>query len=367
MFPIRVAQVMGKMMGGGVEQFVLNYYRRIDKNKIQFDFIVDKDSKIVPRTEIEKMGGRVFYVSSYRNILKYSNDLSRLFKKYNWKIVHSHLNSLSVFPLCIAKQCGVPIRIAHSHSMSGKGELLKNTFKYVLKKFANKYPTNRFACSASAGKWLFGNNVEFDVVYNAIDIGNYIFNRNIRQLMRKKYNIKDNCVVIGNVGRNVKQKNQIYLLNIIEKIIHINNNVLLVIIGNGKLHDKLKKVVASKKISNYVKFIDHSNSVFDYYQMFDIFCLPSLYEGLGMVAIEAQCSGLPCLLSDNVPREVNVTSNVKFLPLRNEDVWINEILKINPRHRLDVNIEMLEKYDINNACFKLEEKYLNLYKRITND
>lgn len=127
--PIRVAQVVGKMVGGGVEAVVMNYYRHIDRSKVQFDFLVDSDSTLVPREEIESLGGRVFEIPPYQHVVEYQRELQRLFKEENWKIVHSHINALSVFPLRAAKKAGIPVRIAHSHSTSGKGSLLKMSSK----------------------------------------------------------------------------------------------------------------------------------------------------------------------------------------------------------------------------------------------
>ena len=153
---IRVAQIMGYMDGGGVEQVVMNYYRHIDRSRVQFDFLVCEGSGMVPSDEIEALGGRVFMVPGYRRLPRYMAELERLFREERWPIVHSHVNALSVFPLRAAKKAGVPVRIAHSHSTAGKGEPVKNAAKAVLKCFANVYPTHRMACSRYAGEWLFG-------------------------------------------------------------------------------------------------------------------------------------------------------------------------------------------------------------------
>lgn len=149
--PIRVAQIVGKMNGGGVEAVVMNYYRHIDRSKVQFDFLVDSDSTLVPREEIESLGGRVFEIPPYQHVIEYQRELLRLFRQEGWKIVHSHINALSVFPLRAAKKAGVPVRIAHSHSTGGKGEYAKNALKTVLKTQANRYPTNKVACSELQG------------------------------------------------------------------------------------------------------------------------------------------------------------------------------------------------------------------------
>jgi glycosyltransferase EpsF len=150
--PIRIAHVIGKMVGGGVEAVVMNYYRHIDKSQFQFDFIIDEDSTVVPKEEIESLGGRVIVVPPYQHVFKYRRALITLFKKEKWDIVVSHINTLSIFPLSAAKAMKVPVRIAHSHSTSGKGEFAKNAVKYFLRLFANIYPTERFACSQYAGK-----------------------------------------------------------------------------------------------------------------------------------------------------------------------------------------------------------------------
>ena len=182
--PVRVAQVVGKMVGGGVEAVVMNYYRHIDRSKVQFDFLVDSDSTLVPRDEIESLGGRVFEIPPYQHIAEYQRELQRLFKQEGWKIVHSHINALSVFPLRAAKKAGVSVRIAHSHSTSGKGEYAKNALKAVLKTQSNRYPTHRFACSQFAGEWLFGKAAHFEVVYNAIDLDRFRFNAEARAQAR---------------------------------------------------------------------------------------------------------------------------------------------------------------------------------------
>lgn len=171
---------MGKMLGGGVESVVMNYYRHIDRSKVQFDFLVDADSTRVPEEEIKALGGRVFRIPPYQHPLRYRKELVRLFHEEHWPIVHSHINTLSVFPLSAAKKAGVPVRIAHSHSTMGKGELAKNLMKLALRPLSNLYPTERFACSEYAGKWLFGRNADFTVIPNAIELEKFRFDPIIR-------------------------------------------------------------------------------------------------------------------------------------------------------------------------------------------
>ena len=204
--PIRVAQVMGKMLGGGVESVVMNYYRHIDRNKVQFDFLVDDDSTRVPEEEIKELGGRVLHIPPYQHPLRYRKELVRLFREEHWPIVHSHINTLSVFPLSAAKKAGVPVRIAHSHSSMGKGELTKNLMKLALRPLSNLYPTERFACSEYAGKWLFGRDADFTVIPNAIELEKFCFDPIIRQETRRELGIADDMFLVGHVGRFMPQK-----------------------------------------------------------------------------------------------------------------------------------------------------------------
>lgn len=268
--PVRVAQVVGKMVGGGVEAVVMNYYRHIDRSKVQFDFLVDSDSTLVPRDEIESLGGRVFEIPPYQHIAEYQRELQRLFKQEGWKIVHSHINALSVFPLRAAKKAGVSVRIAHSHSTSGKGEYAKNALKAVLKTQSNRYPTHRFACSQFAGEWLFGKAAHFEVVYNAIDLDRFRFNAEARAQAR---------------------------------------------------------------------------------------------ADLGLVGVEAQVSGLPCLLSDAITREVDVTGECKFLSIDSPVVWADEICSLSKKSdegRDSTSPGSFVHYDIGQQADWLLRRYLQL-------
>ena len=209
--PVRVAQIMGKWVGGGVEAVVMNYYRHIDRTKIQFDFICDDDSTNIPYEEIEKLGGKVILIPPYQKVFKYHNKLKKILKEGHYKIVHSHINTLSVFSLFAAKCAGVPVRIAHSHSTTNKKEKKKNLLKQVLRPFSKLFATDYMCCSELAGRWLFGNRLydkgKVYILNNAIDIKKYKLDIKLRKKIRKELNIKDTSKVIGCIGRFVKQKN----------------------------------------------------------------------------------------------------------------------------------------------------------------
>ena len=281
---IIVAHIMGKWNGGGVESVVMNYYKNIDRNRIQFHFLCDEDSTDIPYEEIEKLGGKVIVIPPYQKLFKYQKELYRIFKENNYKIVHSHINALSVFPLKIAKKAGVPIRIAHSHSTSNKKEWKKNILKMILRPFSKLYANNYFACTEYAGKWLFGKKVverkELNVINNAIDLKKFEFNENTREDLRKELGIKEDVLVIGHVGRFMKQKNHEFLIDVFEKAIKQDDNIYLILVGQGPLEDKIKEMAKEKGIEYKILFLGQRNDVNKLYQAMDIFVLPSLYEGL---------------------------------------------------------------------------------------
>lgn len=281
---IIVAHIMGKWNGGGVESVVMNYYKNIDRNRIQFHFLCDEDSTDIPYEEIEKLGGKVIVIPPYQKLFKYQKELYRIFKENNYKIIHSHINALSVFPLRIAKKAGVPIRIAHSHSTSNKKEWKKNILKMILRPFSKLYANNYFACTEYAGKWLFGKKVverkELNVINNAIDLKKFEFNENIREDLRKELGIKEDTLIIGHVGRFMKQKNHEFLIDVFEKAIKQDDNIYLILVGQGPLEDKIKEMAKEKGIEDKILFLGQRNDVNKLYQAMDIFVLPSLYEGL---------------------------------------------------------------------------------------
>lgn len=367
--PIRIAQIVGKWVGGGVESFIMNYYRKIDKTKIQFDFICDEDSTNIPYEEINRYGGRVILVPPYQKLFKYQKKLNEIFKSEKYLIVHSHINTLSIFPLRIAKKNRIPVRIAHSHSTTNKSEWKKNIIKNFLKHFSKIYATNFFACSELAGRYLFGNktynNNKVIIIKNAIELDKYTFNEKKRKEKRTELGISNNTFVIGNVGRFVEQKNHEYLIDIFSEIHKKYQNSILVLVGQGPLIEKIRAKVKKYNLEKFVLFLGQRSDVNELYQAFDIFVLPSLYEGLGMVLIEAQISGLPCVCSKEIPEEVKGINEFKFVDLRDAtNVWADYILDLkNNTNRISYKEEFTRKgYDIIKETKKLEKIYLTILK-----
>ncbi len=366
-----VAHIVGKWVGGGVEAVIMNYYKNIDKEKIQFHFLCDNDSTDIPYEEIESLGGKVILIPPYQKVKEYGKELLKVFKEGNYKIVHSHINTLSIFPLRIAKKAGIKIRIAHSHSTTNKKEFKKNLLKQVFKPFSKTYATDYVCCSELAGRWLFGNK-EYDnknvyLLNNAIDLDKFKYDKNIRKNKLKELGIKRNQIVIGHIGRFVEQKNHAFLIDIFSEINKINKDTVLLLAGQGPLQEKMEEKVKTLGLDKAVKFLGQRSDASSLYQAMDVFLLPSLYEGLPVVGVEAQAAGLLCLFSDDMTKETKVLKTTKFLSLENDSKkWAKTILSNYKKfERKDTSLEMTKKrFNIKNESSKLIEKYEQLLRRI---
>lgn len=368
-YPIRVAQIIGKWIGGGVESVIMNYYNNIDKTKIQFDFICDEDSTDIPYEVIENMGGRVILIPPYQKFFKYHKKLKKVLKEGNYKIVHSHINTLSVFSLFAAKCANVPVRIAHSHSTTNIKEKKKNLLKQILRPFSKLYATNYMCCSELAGRWLFGDK-EYDkgnvyLLNNAIDLEKFKYDEKIRKLKRKELDISDNTVVIGHIGRFVEQKNHRFLIDVFKEIHKKNSNSVLLLVGQGPLMYEIKEKVNCLELNNAVKFLGQRSDVAELYQAFDAFILPSLYEGLPVVGVEAQVSGNLCYLSDEMTKETKVLDSTVFMSLsKKSNEWANEIVEALKKYKKHDAKDEVSKYSFNihEETKKLEQKYFAFLK-----
>lgn len=366
---IRIAQIIGKWVGGGVEAVVMNYYRNIDRTKIQFDFICDEDSTNIPYDEIESLGGKVILIPPYQKVLKYHKELKKVLKEGNYSIVHSHINTLSVFPLFAAKLAKTPIRIAHSHSTTNKKEKKKNVLKQVLRPFSKVFATHYICCSELAGRWLFGNKT-YDrgrvfLLNNAIDLERFSFDVLKRKAKREELNIDSDTLVIGHIGRFVSQKNHSFLVKIFDEIVKIHPNSVLLLVGQGPLREEIEKKVIALKIEEKVKFLGQRDDVDELYQAFDVFLLPSLYEGLPVVGVEAQGCGCLCEFSSDMTSETKVLSTTRFIELnKSPREWANTIIDDAKRFkRKDSKDEMtMVGFNIKREGKKLEDKYFELLK-----
>lgn len=365
---IKVAEIIGKWVGGGLEQVVFNYTSRLDKNKFQIDYIIDEDSLFIPTEEIEKAGINIIIVPPYQKIFDYQKSLIKIFKENQYDIVHSHENALSIFPLRAAKKAGIKVRIAHSHSTTNQKEKKKNALKQILRPFSKIYATDYMACSELAGRWLFGDKT-FDqgkvyILNNAIDLSKFKYNEEVRKNKRKELEIDDDTFVIGHIGRFVQQKNHTFLIDVFNEVQKKKANAKLILVGQGPLKDEIENKVKNLNLENKVVFLGQREDVDELYQAFDCFVLPSLYEGLGMVLIEAQASGLPCIASTEIPDIARVTEKLKFVRLdENIDYWKNSILKLSDlKNRKEDQLQDIQNrvYNIEKEVEKLEILYKDL-------
>lgn len=338
----------------GLENMLMNYYRAVDKTKIQFDFLTHRPTEGAYDQEIESMGGKIYraprlYPQNYKN---YFNFMREFFKEHTeYKIVHSHIDSMSYLPLLAAKRAGVPIRIAHSHSTSTDFGL-----KYPLKMFFRaKIPsvaTNYAACTTDAGEYLFPKK-QVMVIPNAINIEKYYFNEKVRREKRKELGLEKNYV-IGHVGRFTRAKNHVFLIESFAEVVRKCEDVRLLLIGAGELEKNIRELILKKKLDNYIMILSKRDDVAELYQAMDIFAFPSLYEGLGMGAVEAQVSGLRCLVSDRVPWDAKISENTEFLPLE-KNVWVDKLLGSRIKNQRETNYS--EMYDVKKATVSLQEYY----------
>lgn len=363
--PIRVLHIFGGLNRGGSETMVMNIYRNIDRKRIQFDFVRTEDNqRHAYETEIEELGGRIFKIPqlSVNNLINYKNAFNKLIGNHpEWKVVHCNYLTTSFIYLDILKNNNRFV-IAHSHT-SGSVTILKKNLLKLLHKPIKKNADLRLACSNEAAKWIFEEKYnEVLIVKNAIDIDKFKYSVEIRNKMRNDFNFSDKFV-IGHIGRFNKVKNHHFIIDVFKAILEKRSNAQLVLIGSGEEQENIVQYINELGLSDSILILNEQANPYDYYQMFDVFLFPSLYEGLGMVAVEAQTSGLLTIVSDRIPSEAYVTDLIAPIPLEtDEDTWANCILKLGDNTvRKDTSEEVRNAgYDIVKNTRQLENIYLNI-------
>ena len=361
MEPIRILHVVTYMGRGGLETMIMNYYRHIDRSKLQFDFLVHRVERADYDDEIEAMGGVIYrlprLVPWSRSYKKALNDFFADHQEY--QIVHVHQDCLSSVILKAAERHTVQVRIAHSHS-SSQDKNLKYLVKLFYRRQIPKYATDLFACSKDAGSWMFCG-APFHIVNNAIDAKKYIYSQEVHNTMRTHLGISEDQLVVGHVGRFNQVKNHTFLLDVFAKLIELDVNAVLLLVGDGELRVHIEKKASKLGLSGKVIFTGSRPDVQDLLQAMDVFVFPSLYEGMGIAAIEAQASGLPCIVSDATPRDVAITPSVVFRPLKDTpEQWAEDILvmqKASKRENSYISF-CLAGYDIEKNAQWLENYYL---------
>lgn len=369
MEPIRVLQVVPNMHAAGLETLIMNLYRNIDRTKIQFDFLVHYTQKYFYDDEIESLGGHIYRLSfrEDNNLIKYVKDLDKFFTEHNqYYIVHGHMASTAFFYLSAAKKHHVPIRILHSHNTSTEKNL-KGLIKQQMLKISTRYANTYYACGIMAGNFLYGNK-NFEVINNAIDLERFKKDSKLRANTRKKYGLND-CFVIGHIGRFNSQKNHKFIIDVFEQYYKKNSSARLVLVGEGELESSIKQIVKDKKLLDVVKFLGVLKDTEAIYNMFDVFLLPSLFEGMPVVGVEVQACECNAILSDKITKEVKLTNYISYLPIEGEDAalkWVDKISQLEKNKVSDDEVyKKLTKagFNIKEEAKRLEEKYLDLIQK----
>lgn len=367
---IKIVNIVSRMIFGGVESVIFNYYSNMDLSKFDVTIITKNDSNPDAIKKFENLGFNIILIDDWeKHPISMSKIILNIFKKENFDILHCHLSHTNFYFLILGKLAKIPIRISHSH-LSEKDTALKQKIKHgIYKKLIRKFSTLNIACGEDAGKNLYGEKCDYLVLKNGILLEKYSFNDSTRCEYRKMFNIKKDTICIGTVGRLTKQKNQEFLIKIFNDLI-INNDIdyKLIIVGSGEEKDKLIKLSEKLKIDDKILFLENRTDVDKIMQMFDIFILTSLYEGLPVVGIEAQASDLPCVFSDTIDSRIKISEKVFLINLlRPKSEWVSLINKIASEHyKRENNIKLLTDngYNIKNEAFKLQKIYENEYEEI---
>ncbi len=362
---IRVLHMIASLDVGGSQTMMMNIYRKIDREKIQFDFMIDHPEETYFAKEIEDLGGRVYTIAPFRgtNPGEVKRDWNNFFYTHpEYRILHSHTRSYASLYLPVAKQHGLKT-IIHSHSTSTGGGI-KGAVKSVLQLPLRHQADVLMACSQDAGEWLFGKNAcqssRFILLPNGIDTGKFSMNPEKREQYRKEFGL-DGKYVIGNVGRFYDVKNHTFLLDVFRAAHEMDPSAVLMLVGVGPLQKAMAQKAADLGISDQVIMTGNRDDVPELLGAMDVFAFPSLWEGLPMTVVEAQASGLPCVLSDTITQEVNVSSLVEYLPLGDEEIWAEAVLRRRPRQNVTAEI-IRAGFDIGKSARYLTDLYTRLYR-----
>lgn len=367
---IRVLQVVGKMHYGGMETLIMNIYRNIDRSKVQFDFLVHYPEPGEYDEEIKSLGGKIYVMprTTFGNFFKYKKALTEFFKSHpEYKVIHGHLQSTAFLYHSIAKKYGKRYCITHAHN-NGVEHTIKGRVSYLTSLLAIKHTDGFFGCSKEACEYFFKKAIkkgkEMQVLPNGIEVDKYLFQSKIRENIRKELGI-ENKLVMGHVGRFFEQKNHVFLIDVFEQVAKKREDAVLLLIGKGPDEDKIRQKVKEKGLDKKVMFLGAKDNVNQLMMGMDVFLLPSLFEGFGIVLIEAQATGLPCVCTKNtIPLTTKITDGYYPVSLQEKpEVWADEILKAYDASK-DNDREAFNQcakeagYDIKEIAGQIEKQYI---------
>lgn len=367
---IRILHVVSSLKtGGGVQQLLLNYFTHIDRNQIKFDFIVHGDEIGGLEQIMHKFGSKVFHVTPKKiSLIKNLNEINTIIKEGNYDIVHCHQDYSNVSTLLLAKINSVPIRISHAHSNFESKKIMRKIRNGMLKLFNNYFSNYKFACSRDAGRWLHGHNwipngTTSVIMKNAINIKKFAFNEGARESYRNEIGVSEKFVLL-HVGRFSLEKNHEFLIDIMYELEKRSNQFVLLLVGNGPLEKKVKQEAIKRKISESIIFLGARDDVASLMSTADIFLLPSLHEGFGITAIEAQVSGLKTFVSDSLTEEINISNIIKYLSISDPSDWVDSILKEAKKpSRHNSYFLDTDKYSIKSQSLEYEKWVLEVHSK----
>lgn len=363
---IKIAFVLGKLHSGGKKNLVLEYLRNIDTNNARIDFICDSDSNSIPEKELKKFKGKLFVIKPYQNIIGNMLDMYNIFKTEQYDVVHAWNSMMNIFPMILAKKAGIKVRISESLSMANKNER-KTYIKYILKPFSHIGANYFMSCGKDCGIFQFGEKYfkegKVAVFKTVIDANANSYNPEVRNLTREKYGWNDN-VVYGFIGRYMPQKNPLFMVDVFNEILKRQPKAKLVLIGFGNLEKAINKKIASYGIENNVENLGRREDIKQFYNAFDAFLLPSLYEGLPVVGLESQSFGLPIFFSTEITQEAAASSLAHYICLdETAAVWAEKIIPIvnnNINIRCSHTDEIVDSgFDSHSESLRLQQFYIN--------
>ena len=364
--PVRILQVVTHMNRGGLETMLMNYYRHIDRDRVQFDFLVHRDARGDYDDEIEAMGGRIYRLP---RLIPWNGGYRRALDGFfaghpEYRIVHVHQDCMSGIILKAARKHHVAVRIAHSHS-SSQDKNLKYPIKLVMKRGIPKYATELLACSRDAGDWMFGG-ADYRVVNNAVDAKAHRCDPEGAGKVRREWGIPEDALVVGHVGRFCAVKNHTYIVEIFSEIHRKNPNSRLLLVGEGDLRAQIEQKVNKLGLCEHVIFAGLRSDVPELMQAMDVFLFPSLYEGMPLTLVEAQAAGVPCIISKNIPADCDLTALVHRMVLEEPpESWAEAAIEAASVPKADTYAQICAAgFDITNNAQWLERFYLERWNPV---